>query len=153
MESTQKLYHVVVCKTIRILIGSQFGHLVRRNPKKVTHYFYASWSSIVSFYVLTLMPYYPVLFLDEKCLLFITCYRIGNVSEETKSRDSRDILRVWFCFKISHSVSCNTQDNLYHALQNHFLRLLFKPHSYLVNKTKTRSNKQRVLNQSKSMKN
>lgn len=60
---------------------------------------------------------------------------MGNLSEETKSRDSRDILRVWFCLKIPHLVSCNTQDNRYHALQNHFLRLLFKPLSYLLNKT------------------
>lgn len=78
---------------------------------------------------------------------------MGNVSEETKSRDSRDILRVWLCLKISQSVSCNTQDNLYHPLQNHFLRLLLKPLSYLLHKTRTTSNKLRVLNQSESMKN
>ena len=50
MAPTYKLYHVVVCKTNRILIGSQFRHLVRCNLKKVTHYFCTSRSSIVSFY-------------------------------------------------------------------------------------------------------
>ena len=50
MAPTYKLYHVVVCKTNRILIGSQFRHIVRCNLKKVTHYFCASRSSIVSFY-------------------------------------------------------------------------------------------------------
>ena len=87
-----------------------------------------------------LMPYYPVLFLDEKVASSHLVLNPFNslakkkqaetyVSEETKSSDSRDILRVWFCFKISQSDSCKIQDKLHHPFKNHFLRLLFKPFS------------------------
>ena len=69
----------------------------------------------------------------------------GNFSEETVTRCA------WHTatFPVSQ-----LQDNLHHpSVKTHFIRLLFKPFSYWLNETSTRSNKQRVRNQSEAMKN
>ena len=61
-------------------------------------------------------------------------------------------MRATYCEFPSQSV-CKII-NLHHpSVKTHFIRLLFKPFSYWLNETSTRSNKQRVRNQSEAMKN
>ena len=73
--------------------------------------------------------------------------KLTETSVKKQSHDARDILRV------SQSVSCKII-NLHHpSVKTHFIRLLFKPFSYSLNETSTRSNKQRVWNLSEAMKN
>ena len=72
--------------------------------------------------------------------------KLTETSVKKQSHDARDILRV------SQSVSCKII-NLHHpSVKTHFIRLLFKPFSYSLNETSTRSNKQCVWNQSEAMK-
>ena len=72
--------------------------------------------------------------------------KLTESSVKKQSHDARDILRV------SQSVSCKII-NLHHpSVKTHFIRLLFKPFSYSLNETSTRSNKQCVWNQSEAMK-
>ena len=80
--------------------------LIESQLKKVTHYFYASWSSAK-------LRFDACVILKSKmsafCHLLLNLFnsvgqkkkKNGNFSKETKSHDARDILRV------SQSVSCN----------------------------------------------
>ena len=102
MGATLLLYHVVVCKTNRILIGPQFRHIVRYNPKKSRITFtlhglllYHFTQRKQAFYAL--MPYYPML-ISAFCHLLLNLFNsVGQKKKQTNKQKQSHAIRVTYC--------------------------------------------------------